>query len=584
MSRQKLIWVIGVWGCCLPMVHATPETIFINGRIFTAEAAQPEAQAMAVQDGRIVAIGETDHVLTQQGAETRLVDLKGQRVMPGLIDAHSHAIIAALAELSPNLADAELDAATVAAQVQAWFLAQEQDKKQPFVVFGVNPGAWSDPAGLQRAFQHDMWRTQPLVLMGSDLHTAWANPAMLQLAGVDADYVAALSPSQQHILGVDSQGEPTGVLIDAGVDLVTLHFAKPSADLLLRAAHYAVQHKNKYGITAWMDPAANAGPGEALFARAPASVGTGVLPAYQLLSERGQLSAHVVALLVASPLSDAADLDHLDQVRQPFLNTPNLTLPGIKIFADGVLEYPAQSAALLDEYKNSGKQGEMLFTREGLQRLVNAADERGWLVHVHALGDRAVKETLDAFELARSQQDSGLNHSITHLQLVDPADYPRFQALQIMVVMQLLWAELDNYLLDLVQPYITETAFQQQYPARSLQQHGALIAGASDWPISSANPWLAIHHAMTRYGPDGGLNAAERLDLETMLLAYTRHAAQAIGLEDQIGTLAVGKQADFIVLDRDVLEVDLESLAQTQVLQTYFAGQEVSRHEKAPPN
>lgn len=308
------------------------------------------------------------------------------------------------------------------------------------------------------------------------------------------------------------------------------------------------------------------------------------MPAYQLLSERGQLSAHVVALLVASPLSDAADLDHLDQVRQPFLNTPNLTLPGIKIFADGVLEYPAQSAALLDEYKNSGKQGEMLFTREGLQRLVNAADERGWLVHVHALGDRAVKETLDAFELARSQQDSGLNHSITHLQLVDPADYPRFQALQIMVVMQLLWAELDNYLLDLVQPYITETAFQQQYPARSLQQHGALIAGASDWPISSANPWLAIHHAMTRYGPDGGLNAAERLDLETMLLAYTRHAAQAIGLEDQIGTLAVGKQADFIVLDRDVLEVDLESLAQTQVLQTYFAGQEVSRHEKAPPN
>ena len=217
----------------------------------------------------------------------------------------------------------------------------------------------------------------------------------------------------------------------------------------------------------------------------------------------------------------------------------------------------------------------MLLTREGLQALVDAADARGWLVHIHALGDRAVRESLDAFEAARKHRDSGVLHSITHLQLVDAKDYPRFAHLDVIAVMQLHWAEIDNYLLDLVKPYLSETAFMGQYPARSLQKQGAVIAGASDWPISTANPWEAMHHAMTRQGPAGGLNPAERLDKTSMLLAYTRHAAQAIGLADKIGTLAPGKQADFIVVDRDVLEVDAESLKQTQVLETYFAGAKV---------
>ena len=299
------------------------------------------------------------------------------------------------------------------------------------------------------------------------------------------------------------------------------------------------------------------------------------MPAYRALAEAGELTAHVVALLVASPQSDAADLARLDSVREAFSGIPHLSLPGIKIFADGVLEYPAQSAALLGHYRNSSQQGEMLLTRQGLQALVDAADARGWLVHIHALGDRAVRESLDAIEVARRQRDSGISHSITHLQLVDAEDYPRFAHLGVIAVMQLHWAEMDNYLLDLVKPYLSETAFMGQYPARSLQKHGAKIAGASDWPISTANPWEAMHHAMTRQGPNGGLNPAERLDRTSMLLAYTRHAAQAIGLADQIGSLEVGKQADFIVLDRDVLQVDVESLKQTQVLETYFAGNKV---------
>ncbi|ENT43351.1 hypothetical protein P046_01570 [Brucella suis 06-997-1672] len=155
---------------------------------------------------------------------------------------------------------------------------------------------------------------------------------------------------------------------------------------------------------------------------------------------------------------------------------------------------------------------------------------------------------------------------------VDPNDYPRFAALNIMPVMQLHWAEMDNYLLDLVKPFINETDFWGQYPARSLQKNGAVIAGASDWPISTANPWEAMHHAMTREGPDGGLNKAERLDLNTMLLAYTIHAAKAAGIDDKAGSLTKGKQADFIIVDRDIFNVSYDLFKNTKVLQTYFAG------------
>lgn len=575
IKTWRVSMLAGLLTSVVMTVQAAPETIFINGKVFTADEAKPLAEAFAVEKGRILAIGDQDKVLVHKGPQTQVIDLQGKRVLPGLIDAHTHAVIGGLAALSPNLHDEQLDIATVQQRLHAWHEEMRGDAGLPLVVFGVNPGTWKDPRALGEVFDAGIWASQPLLLMGADLHTAWANQKMRALAGIDSNYIRGLDSAQHHTVGVDAEGKPDGILVDAGVDLATVKLPKPDEKQLLAAGKFAVQANNRYGITAWMDPAANAGPGEALFSRPPGSTETGILPAYRALADANALTAHVAALLVASPLSDAADLDNLNKVRQQFINIPNLTLPGIKIFADGVLEYPAQSAALLEEYRNSGKQGEMLLTRQGLQALVNAADARGWLVHIHALGDRAVRESLDAFALARSQRNSGMRHSITHLQLVDAKDYPRFADLNVIAVMQLHWAEMDNYLLDLVKPYVSETAFMGQYPARSLQKQGAAIAGASDWPISTANPWEAMHHAMTREGPDGGLNPAERLDINSMLLAYTRHAAEAIGLEDSIGSLTAGKQADFIIVDRDVLNVDNEALKQTQVLATYFAGDKV---------
>lgn len=560
---------------CVAVAQPAPDTVFINAKVFTSDIERPMAQAFAVRDGRFVTVGSQADVMAAVSSDASVIDLDGKTVLPGLVDAHSHAIFAGLASLAPNLDDIEIEPDELERRVRAWASKLAGDPAAPLVVFGVNPGAWSEPSVLAARFDGEAWAAQPLLLMGSDYHTAWANKALRHKAGIDADRVRGLAQTERHTIGVFPNGEPNGVLVDAGLDLVTVHLPRPDEAQLLQAAKFAVNTNNRYGITAWMDPAANAGPGEALFSRQPGSTGTGILPAYRALSRADALTAHVAALLVASPYGSPADLDKLDAVRAQFLDVPNLTLPGIKIFADGVLEYPAQSAALLGHYRNSGEQGQMLLDDKHLGGLVDAADKRGWLVHVHALGDRAVRESLDAIAQARARRNSGIEHSITHLQLVEPADYPRFGQLNVIAVMQLHWAEVDNYLLDLVQPYIAPEAFMGQYPAKSLQRHGALIAGASDWPISTANPWEAIHHAMTRHGPGDGLNAGERLDRESMFMAYTLHAARAIGMAQKIGSIQAGKQADFIVLDRDVLAVEVESLKQTQVLQTYFGGRRV---------
>ncbi len=300
-----------------------------------------------------------------------------------------------------------------------------------------------------------------------------------------------------------------------------------------------------------------------------------MLPAYQALAAKGGLNAHVAALLMADAKATPADLDELDKVRQQFAHVPNLSLPGIKVFADGVSEFPAQSAALLDPYQNSGKNGELLFDPQGFAKLVDAADARGWLVHVHAIGDRAVRESLNAIEYARQQRSSGIAHSITHLQMVNPKEFARFKPLDVIASMQLYWAAADEFTVDLVQPYVSAMAYQFMYPARSLLKNGATIAGASDWPITTADPWKAIYQAVSRQGPKGVLAKDEAIDRETMFQAYTINAARALRLEQQIGSLKPGKQADLIVLDRDVFQVEPAQLADTQVLKTYFAGREV---------
>lgn len=554
---------------------AGADMVLLNGKVFTADKARPMVQAIAVENGKVLAVGSDAEINALADAGTQRIDLGGKALMPGLIDTHAHAIFGGLEMSTANMGDEQVSLDELEKRLRAWRDDGTARRGDALYVGGMTSAYWAQADALGQRFDRGEWAGVPIVFVGSDHHTAWANAAMRQRAGIDAKLLASLPEAERGTIGLGKDGAPNGFLVDAGWDRVAAVLPPLEAATLLRAGENAVNTFNSLGVTAWMDPAANGAPGEPLFALKPTEKSVGVLPVYKALAEKGELTAHVAALLVAHPKSRPADLDTLDKVRQQFQGIDNLSLPGIKVFADGVLEYPAQSAALIDPYSNSHKQGELLIDPAHFGELVSAADARGWLVHIHAIGDRAVREALNGIEQARRDRQSGITHSITHLQLVNPREFARFKPLDVIASMQLLWAAGDDYTLDMVKPYVSAFAFRYQYPAHSLLLQGATLAGASDWPVSSPNPWAAMAQAVTREGEKGVLNADERLDRETMFYAYTLNAARAIGQEQRIGSLAVGKQADFILLDRDVFTVDAKALAETRVLKTWFGGREV---------
>ena len=575
--------LLGVALACASLESmAAADLIISNAKVFTGEPGQALQQAVAVEDGKILQVGSNAAINALADAQTRRIDLAGKVLMPGMIDTHSHPIMGALASLRANL----YDEVKPLADLETWIRAQDQAgvarMGDVVVISGASSAYWQHSRELAKRFNQGDWAKQPLVLDGIDGHTGWANQAMLKRVGIDAALVKGLDAKEAGYIEHDADLTPTGYLAETGWDRVRSQLPAPSPELLLKAAREAVRVNQQVGVTAWMDAAANGGGEQSLFEMRPTAHDLGVLPLYRQLAEKGELNVHVAALLLAHPQSKPDDLAVLDQVMAQFKGVPNLSFPGIKIFADGVMEFPGQTAAVLDPFKNSLKRGELLIDPAHFGKLVVAAEQRNWVVHMHAVGDRAVRESLNGFEYARRLSPAPLPHSISHLQLVNPQEFPRFKQLGVIASMQLLWATAESYTEELVKPYVSPMTYQYQYPARSLHKAGATIAGASDWPVSSPNPWNAIAQASTRKGPLGVLNAKESIDRESMFYAYTLNAAKALRLDQQIGSLAPGKQADLIVLDRDVFKVSDAELFDTQVLETFFAGQSVYRAEPAP--
>ncbi|MDH4556912.1 amidohydrolase [Pseudomonas sp. BN417] len=556
--------------CSCQETMAAVDLILHNGKVYTAEPGQSLQQAVAIENGKVLAVGSDAEVLRRKQAGTRVLDLGGKVLMPGFIDSHAHVIKGGLQLQQANLDGQMLPMDELEQRLRQWREDGKAKHGDMLSIGGLPSTYWSQVEQFEQRFNQGEWADLPILFVGWDLHTGWANAAMLERAGIDTAKVKSLKGEELATIGHHPDGRPNGFLVDAGLYPVQELLPPPTEAELMAGGRAALEHYKRLGITGWMEPIANEIPGGEVN-----NASVGVLPIYKALAERGELTAHVAALLMADSKATPSDLDALDKVRQQFQGIPNLTLPGIKVFVDGVAEIPAQSAAMLEPYSNSKKSGELLIDPAHFGEMVSAADARGWLVHIHAIGDRAVRESLNGIEQARKARQSGIPHSITHLQMVNPKEFARFKPLDVIASMQLYWASADEASMDLVKPYVSAMAFQYSYPARSLLKNGATIAGASDWPITTADPWKAIYQAVSRTGPKGVLNAAEGIDRETMFQAYTLDAARAIRLDSEIGSLKPGKRADMVVLDRDVFEVEPEVLRDTQVLKTFFAGREV---------
>ena len=563
--RTTIVACVALLASCPGLNHSQPsegkaDVVLQNGKIYTADPTRSIAQAIAFTGNTIVAVGKDEDMAPLIGAATQTVDLQGKLVLPGIIDTHIHPIFGAVDRLKCSLAGipARIDALKPVIQAclakepggpDKWFEAVQLDN------YGFSATAL-DLDSIESA--------RPLVLEGNDGHTAWVNSRGLELVGIAA---ATTDPRGGKIVR-DVSGTPTGAFIDNATALVLDKIPEPSVEE--RAALTAAELKSMsaYGLTSLMD--AYVTPAEALV--------------WRRLYDTGKLGMRVrTAIYVADPNDDSDEaVAQLVAASKAGDVDPDFLRAGVvKVFADGVIEYPAQTAALLSPYldadgKPTNNVGELYFDPLRFAQLVAKLDAAGIAVHVHAIGDRAVRESLDAFAFARNANGAtDSRHQIAHLQLVDPADFPRFKEFGVIADMQLEWAKRDASLEAPTEPYLGPNRYRYLYPAGSIHAAGAMIVGGSDWDVSSYNPFRAMQHAVTRSERGMGyepLNIDERIPIGTAIDAYTINAAFAMKQDVTTGSLEIGKRADLVILDRDILSVDSETIEDTVVLATYLDG------------
>jgi predicted amidohydrolase YtcJ len=557
-----LFFAAVVLSSSLPAQEGSGERVFFHAKVFTGDPQNPYAEAVAIRGDKILAVGNLPEVMKSASAKAERVDLGGKSLFPGFIDSHSHSIDGGLGLIGADASETVETLDQLAPFVDSAKKAGRGMRGDILEIQGMPLAFWSHLDVLNAEFSTGAYEKQYVLLRGMDGHTSWANRTLLQRAGITADFLKKLSVGERSYYGVDKDGEPNGFLVDAGEEKVDALLPAYSDEQLLAAGRAALEYNYSLGITAWLDPLA----------------ADYVLKAYKLLADRGELTSQVVAFPRVLAKDPAAELAAVQKTREEYKSVPNLHVTGIKVFADGVVEFPSQTAHLTKPYKNTGRYGDLLFEPKKFAELCIAADKQGLIVHVHAIGDGAVKAALDGIEAARTANgNSGLPDTITHEQFVDPEDFPRFRELGVVSALQLFWAEASNDTIEIVKPYLDPEIYRWQYPARSILDSGGIISGASDWPVSTANVFRGIYQAETRKGAEGVLDPPQDMPREAMFYAYTRNSARAMNMEDSLGSIAAGKSADLVLLDRDVLTVSPEEMRETKVLWTMVGGKVVWR-------
>ena len=534
---------------------APPADLVLTGAaVYTVDAARSWAEAVAVRDGRIVFVGGAEGARAFIGPDTRVLDLKGAMVLPGFHDAHIHPVSGGVELAQCNLNDLPT-AEAVGARVRGCAAAAKPDE-------WVVGGGWAlpvFPGGVARKGALDeLTGGRPAYLTAADGHSAWVNTKALAIAGI----TAATEDPQNGRIERDEKGDPVGTLREAAMDLVGRHVPPPSAALRLEGLRRALAKLGAAGVTAVQE----------------ASASRAYLETYREAEKEGALTVRVTAALSTDLARGPEQVADLERLRAEF-TSPRVRPLAAKIFADGVIE--GRTAAMLEPYLDRpGFRGEPNLPAAKMNALVRRLAEGGFNVHVHAIGDRAIRETLDAMEAARGLRTArDLRFQIAHAQVIRPQDVPRFRTLGVVANFQPLWAYADQYIEELTWPALRRELWDAIYPVRSVARAGGLVAFGSDWSVSSLVPLEIIQVAVTRQSPDEVsievMQPDERMDLPEALAAYTIGAAYAMGLEKETGSVEVGKRADLVVLADDVFSVPPRRLGQTRVLMTLVDGKTV---------
>jgi hypothetical protein len=538
---------------------AAADLVLTGGRIFTADAAKTWAEALAVRGGRLVAVGGDRDVRPLVGPRTRVIELRGRTVTPGFGDAHVHPPMGGLARIRCELHGLRGKDEYLAAV--AGYLAANPGADW------ITGGGWSladFPGGLPR--REDLDRVcpdTPVYLPNRDGHDAWVNSAALARAGITAS-----TPDPAHgRIARDADGTPVGTLHEGAMDLVEQLIPPPNTEDLRRATLESQRYLHSLGITNWQD----------------AWVTPETEAVYRALAGSGELTARVVGGLW---WEREAGIEQVESLVERRAKGPigRFSPTSVKLMVDGIVEN--QTASMVEPYLDghghpTDNRGKDFIDPEELKRIVTVLDELGFQPHFHALGDRAVRQALDAVEAARRTNGwSDTRPHLAHIQVVHPDDLARFRRLGALANAQPYWAVLEEQMTELTLPVLGPVVAARQYPFRSLRRHGATLVMGSDWSVSTPDPFAQMEVAVNRV-PDVERDQEpflpeERLELVDILTAATAGSAYASHLDDA-GVLAVGRLADLAVLDRDLFDPGAGPIGETHVLGTFVEG--VAVHE-----
>jgi predicted amidohydrolase YtcJ len=533
------------------------DLVLRGGVVYTVDSTRPWAEALAVSDGRIVFVGTDADAAAWVGRGTRVIDLGGAMVLPGFHDTHVHPVTGGIELGACNLNDLATRDAVMARIAQC---ARDAPAGE-----WVRGGGWSSPmfpgGSPSRRLLDSLVPDHPAYLTSLEGHSAWVNTRALALAGVTAETPEPPSGRIDH----EWTGQPGGTLRESAMELVARHLPRYSGADHRAGLRRALALAARFGITSLHE----------------ASADPAILAAYHEAERDGELTARVVVALEvntdADPVAEAARLAELRDRYAGALVRP----VAAKIFLDGVIE--GGTAALLVPYVGTrDDRGELNVSAERLDGFVRALDSAGFKVHVHAIGDRAIRVALDAFAAQQARDGgTGPRHIMAHLQLFDPADLSRPAELGVVASFQPLWAYADTYITDLTEPRLGPARSRWLYPIATVARTGAIVAAGSDWSVTSMNPLRAVQVAVTRRDPDLAEGPAwipeERVSLETIIRAYTLGGAFAGDSEQETGSITVGKVADLVVLDRNLFGTPESEIHRARVLRTMLGGQEVYR-------
>mgnify|MGYP005834402849 CR=1 FL=1 len=526
--------------------ESAADLILTNARVYTLSLEPQRVEAVVIRGGRIVFAGSAESAERQRGDRTRVLDLGGATVIPGLVDAHAH-----LLSLGRSLSEVNLVGTKTKEEIRRIILEKQMSAR---------PGEWISGRGWD---QND-WRERdfptaedlagtddnPVYLRRVDGHAVWVNRRALQQCGITK---ATPDPMGGRILR-DAEGNPSGVFVDNAIDLVRRQMPAPTLEMQVNWAKAALRECNRMGLTGVHD----------------AGVDSMALEVYRALRRRGELTLRIYAML------DDADRDWLERrwAAGPEIGDDLLTVRAVKIYADGALG--SRGAALLEPYSDDpGNCGIMVNPPEYLERMTRRAVERGFQVCTHAIGDAANRSVLDVYERILQQLPRGdYRLRVEHAQVLAPEDVPRFGESGIIASMQPTHATSD---MDWAEERLGAKRIRYAYAWRKLLNAGARLAFGSDFPVESPDPLAGIYAAVTRRdrggNPVGGWYPEERLSVQEAVESFTLQAAYAGFAEEERGTIEPGKQADLVVLDRDLFEIPAEGILQAKVLYTIVGGQ-----------